>query len=103
MCVCAYAVCGKAVVQETSGPFLTVGTVIDTLLEASGRLNFISHDTPEAFTLGYLKPTLIIHIYLYAEIGCLFVSPRKGFLTLHVVEGNARKMNEVGSRINEVG
>ena len=35
----------KAVVQETSGPFLTVGTVIDILLEASGRLNFISHDT----------------------------------------------------------
>ena len=57
----------------------------------------------EALTLSCSKPTLIIHIYLYAEIGCLFVSPRKGFLTLHVVEGNARKRNDVGSRISEVG
>ena len=45
LCACAHMLVCKAVVQETSGPFLTVGTVIDILLEASGRLNFISHDT----------------------------------------------------------
>ena len=46
ICVCVLICsCAKRWLKKTSGTLLTVGTVIDILLEASGRLDSISHDT----------------------------------------------------------
>ena len=102
MCVCSYArvqSCGSRNIRS----FSHCRDSNWYLARSFWQIKFYKPWHTEALTLSYSKPSLIIHIYLYAEIGCLFVSPRKGFLTSHMVEGNARKRNEVGSRINEVG